>query len=276
MAKETPVIQNSKILMLSLGLALLVVVLYNVQINKIRTEAKGTTVKLLQYKIEKRAGETITDRGDVQVVEIDKKAADGLKSAKTDEDLVPGGPVLNHKLVRGVAAGDWVQTNDLDSGEGNNRSPVPNGEGLISIPIDPMYSPGRMLHLGDRVNVLGEVQIKPGQFKVVRLIDGLVVRSIGGKSINDVKPGEDASSTPYREIGSSLPRQPKDMVMQWYNVLSYVKGGRAILELRNQRDPVSAEIEFGPEVKEKTEKADPTHGTFIPAGGGSSPMAPPL
>jgi hypothetical protein len=133
-----------------------------------------------------------------------------------------------------------------------------------------------MLRLGDRVNVLGEVQVKPGQFKTVRLIDGLQVQSIGGNSVAELTRSGENASKQYREISSSLPRAPTDMVAQWYNVLSYVKGGRVIIELRNPSDPPPATMEFGPEVKDKLDKADPTHGSYTPSGGGSSPMAPPL
>ncbi len=270
MAKETPAVQNSKMLVISLGLALLVVVLYNVQVNRIRTEAQGTKTLLLKYKMNKSAGDTISDTEDLQAVEVDSKLAKDLTSVITDEDR---DKAIKKKLVHGVAANSWVLLDDF-ADRSDFFSPIPKGEGLISIPIDPMYSPGRLLKLGACVNVLGEVQIKPGQFKIVRLIDGLVVKSIGGRSRDDVsRPGEDISNS-YREIGSSLPRQPKDMVTQWYNVLSYVKGGRAILELRNPADPLPSQLEFGPEVKDKVDKADPTHGNVNPSGGGGSLPAP--
>lgn len=271
MAKETPpVVHNSKMLVLSLGLALLVVVLYNVQINKIRTDSIGTTVKMLQYKIEKHAGDTISDKDDLVSVDVNTELAKGLKNVKRDEERTD---VVGQKLAHTVAIGDWVMRDDF--GDLFKESPIPAGEGYIAIPIDPNYSPGKMLHLGARVNVLGEVQVKPGQFKTVRLIEGLVVRSIGGNSVTDfARPGED-SSKQYRDIGSSLPRAPNDMVAQWYNVLSYVKGGRVIIELRNPRDPAPAEFQFGAEVKDKVDKADPTHGSYTPSGGGGT-MAPPL
>jgi hypothetical protein len=266
MAKETPVVQNSKMLALSLGLALLVVVLYNVQINKIRTEAKGTTVLMLQYKMNKHAGDTISDRDDLQAAEVDEKLAKGLKNVKTDDDR---NTVVGHRLAHGVAAGDWVMRDDL-ADQVERSIIVPPHEGMVTVPIDPTYSPGRMLHLGDRVNLLGEVQATPGHYKTMRLIDGLIVRSIGGKSVTDfAKPGEDSSSS-YREIGISLPR---DMIPKWYNVLSYVKGGRVIIELRNPSDLVP-ELVINPELNDKLEKADPTHGSYMPSGGGS--MAPPL
>jgi hypothetical protein len=227
---------------------------------------------LWQYKIEKRAGDTISDKDDVVAVDVNSEVAKGFKNIKRVDD--PDSPV-GQKLSHGVAAGDWVMRDDFGTPSGPETA-IPVGQGYIAIPIDPNYSPGKMLHLGALVNVLGEVQVKPGQFKTVRLIDGLVVRSIGGNSVTDfAHPGED-SSKQYRDIGSSLPRQPKDMVAQWYNVLSYVKGGRVILELRNPRDPAPAEMEFGPEVKDKLDKADPTHGSYTPSGGGGSPMAPPL
>jgi hypothetical protein len=271
MAKETPpVVQNSKMLVLSLGLALLVVVLYNVQINKIRTESKGTTERLWQYKIEKKAGDTISAQDDVVAVEVNSDIAKGFKNIKRVEEITDS--PIGQKLSHGVAAGDWVMRDDYGT-PSSTESAIPAGQGYIAIPIDPNYSPGKMLHLGALVNVLGEVQVRPGQFKTVRLIDGLVVKSIGGNSVTDfARPGEE-SSKQYRDIGSSLPR---DMVAQWYNVLSYVKGGRVILELRNPRDQAPATLEFGSEVKDKLDKADPTHGSYTPSGGGSGPMAPPL
>ena len=266
MAKETPVVQNSKMLVLSLGLALLVVVLYNVQINKIRTEAKGTTVKLLQYKMNKHAGDTISDRDDLQAIDVDSQLAKGLKNVKTEDDR---DTVVGHKLAHGVAANDWVMRDDL-ADQVERNSITPPHEGLVTVPIDPTYSPGRMLHLGDRVNLLGEVQVTPGHYRTMRLIDGLIVRSIGGKSAGDfTKQGDEASSS-YREIGISLPRE---MIPKWYNVLSYVKGGRVIIELRNPSDPVT-EIAINPDLNDKLEKADPTHGSYTPSAGGT--MAPPL
>ena len=245
----------------SVGLTLVFIARNNVNIYPNRP-----VVALLQYKINKHAGEVISDKSDLLAIDVDSQLARGLKCVKWDDDR---SSIVGRKLGRGVAAGDWVMMGDWED-ESPRMSPIPPNEGAISIPIDPMYCPGKMLHLGDRVNVLGEVQIKPGQYKTVRLIDGLVVRSIGGKSISDFAPREDASST-YSEIWSSL---PKDMVTQWYNLLTYVKGGRAIIELRNA-GPMPEEAEFNPEVKDMVGKANPAHGNVAPSGGSTRPTAPP-
>jgi hypothetical protein len=264
-------------LMISMGLALLVVVLYNVQINSIRNADSKDAVNMLQYKMAKKAGDTISERDDIQIVPVPAKMAAGFNSVKKDTDLVStGAGVIGKKLFHAVAKGDWVTLDDFPKADTYTEQ-LDEGTALVSIPVDSKMSPGSVLRVSNCVNVLGEVQVSPGQFRTMTLMTGLIVRSIDGRAESDSGAAA-VSSNNITKIGVIMPTK---VSRQFYNLLSHVKGRQVIVEIaspRNQKMAKDVEIdkEFTDEkspFKKFIDQADPGSGGSFTTGG---PLPPPL
>ena len=267
MANEVPVMQNSKMLVLSLVLAAVVVVLYNVHINQVRNEGKDKLVKLLQYKLSRHAGEQISEKDDFNIVEVTQKEADGLRSVKRE-----GADFTSKTLARPVSTGDWVMLDDFagareDRGIGHKLDP---GDVLVVLPVDPLHSQGRALRFGDRVNILGEIRNKDGKYEYVHIIDGLTIFGIGGKIVSDVrKPTEEEGSTSYKDV--EVPMKA-DMSMQMYNVLTHLRGQQVIIEIRNRTVNGDNDGKFNPDMGDKLKTTSTNRGT---SGTGFGPPAAP-
>ncbi len=269
MANDAPVIQNSKMLLLSLGLAAIVVILYNVHVAQIRNACQPKMVELLQYRIAQRPGDVVR-RDDVIPVKVAAEFADGYKGIETPDHMDFEDRSRSFKLTRGVGQGRWVRTDDFDGGDTPSVS-VPPHQVLVTIPIDPKSCPGRLLHLYNRVNILGEVQVTPGNYRTIRLINGLQIQAIGGKTTADFPRQGDDSVATFRDVGVLM---PEEISAQWQNVLSYVKGKQVILEVASMSGtPATIEIIKDPAIMDKLNKSNPSSGEFPEAPIGGSPPA---
>lgn len=275
MAKETPVVQNSKMLLISMGLGLLVVVLYNVQINIIRNEGSKDMVNLLQYKLEKRAGDTISAKDDIMVVPVPKQYEKAWKSVLNESDYLntTAQGIVGKKLVRGVSKGDWVFREDFPNEARNQKDLPPPGLVQIEIPVNAKLSTGGTLRLSMPVNVLGEVQVSQGLYKTMTLMEGLIVRAIDGRGLNDPNPGNVSSGN----IRSIQVQVPKPVARQFFTLLTHVKGQQVVVQIASSTDLKEAkDVVISEEVpKALLEKADPSSGIpTIPGGTGGPPVLP--
>jgi hypothetical protein len=229
---------NTKVLGLALGLAAIVVVLYNVHVSRIRNENTRDSVELLRYKIDRSAGDKITDKDDIEVAAVPRVAAVGLKSVVSSEARLRLDDV-GRTLGRSVQAGQWIQWDDFAGSSAQrpaDQIQEPNGQ-LVTLPLDPRLIPGKMLRAGDRVDIWGAFQNDRGELQTFCIISGLRVYGIGGQSLSETASGKrtDAEGVAsYRDIQVVI---RKDVVDKVYNVLSNARGQMVWVTIRNPKDP---------------------------------------
>jgi len=197
---EAPRIANTKQLLFAIGLGVVVVVLYNVQVNAIRNETKDV-VPLLVYKYPKQAGDTLRSE-DVETKLVPKAATEGLPSALRAEQIRDDG---TQKLQRNVSAHSYVWYEDVHSNDRDRPSgSLPDDDRELSLPLDPNQSPGRAIRTGDKVDVWAMMPNDRGGYKATLVIGGVTVRSIGGIPVGTStvsRRAEDDGVSSYRQIG---------------------------------------------------------------------------
>jgi len=233
---------NGKLLLLSLGLAAVVVILYNVHINQIRNEQQSDMIKLLRYKLDKKVGEQISEKDDIEVVAMSKSAADGLRSVVTSDRVSDyAGKTLSRPVIRG----QWIQVDDIMETAINRPSiKIPPGMVLVTLPLDQRMIPGKMLRFGDKINVLAALPLSPTnktQYKTYHIIDGLSVHGIGGRTLSDrpnsPRASDDEGVSSYQNIQVEV---GKEMDTALYNIISHAKGQQVWIQVRYPLEPKGA------------------------------------
>lgn len=252
MSNDVPVIQNTKLLLLSLGLAAVVVILYNVHINQIRNAGKDDVVRLLQYKLDRRAGDQISDKDDIEVVVVNRQIAAGLGSVHTERSRVAG-----KVLSRPVTRGNWVMIDDFNEASKNSPSSrLDRGQVVVTLPLDQRMVPGRLLRFTDRVNLLGQFINDKGQYETYNILDGLVVYGIGGRVLNEslsLKQSEDEGVSSYRDIQVVIQR---DLSRPLHNLLSHARDQQFRIEIRSPLEgPGPFDREINPALVKYTQSA---------------------
>ncbi len=259
-SKNESGLRNVKLLVIAGVIALLAVIGYNVSIQQAAEEARGETVRVLQYTEDLDIGEELT-ADSVAVKEVSKTFAGNLGKVIVLKEDESAGLVVGMTLARGVKKGRWAFWDDVRRAGG--KSPL---EGLIDptkvgvpLEIDPRLSPGEILQIGDRINLVGQVSIGGRPVQHHRLIEGVKVVSIGGRGLKSVKVGAyetfvSSSAKQYRSITVEIDR---DESLAFQNLLSQVQGNVKV-ELLNpnaRRGPNWGKI--NPALKSLAEAAQP-------------------
>ena len=252
MAEESQASDSTKWqLFVAIGLAILVIILFNVNQASMRRRAEGDTIELLRYNRDMRVGDRISAQ-DITVQTIPARGAEGLKSVlrnrKEDRDFI-----VNQYLSKDVGKGDYIEWSDI-SGSGEDRASgnieIPNVE--RGVPIDSATSPGRDLSIGDRVNLIGRFNLN-GRIEAVRVIENVRVVSIGGQgmdtlgSAGGVRSSGSRSRSSYRSIGIQV---SPIVSLQVENLLNHLIG-EFVIELRNPRDQTLADTDTSATINEK-------------------------
>jgi len=237
MDQETPGIANKKLLIVSLILAAVVVVFYNVQISRVRSAARGKTVRLLRVGRDMQPGEGI-DLKDLEVVEVETHVAEGLGNVITasQEDM---NYVKTSKINQYVRKGSWLMFEHTVNVEKDNPSTrIRKGWVTHTFAIDPRQSPGEILRIGDRVNVLGMLSLKGKGLRTYRIIENLKVLEIGGRSYHQPSwrtSRRQSSDEGVRQYQKITVEAPPDVSRQLADVLTHVRGSLWV-EVRNPTD----------------------------------------
>lgn len=192
MAQETPGIANKKLLLVAIVLAVVVVVLYQVQISHIRKASRGQTQWLLQYQVNRQAGDVLAD-GDIKAVEVDAKLAAGLEGCMTRENKeFPVG----RKLTESVRREQWVLWRHVTAPEESNPSAKINRRRVkYSFTVDPEQSPMEELAEGDRVNVYGMFVINRKPLESYLIVKNLKVMEVPSKRKVTVEVTDEMAGT---------------------------------------------------------------------------------
>ncbi len=232
MVDESPGIQNKKLLIVALGLALIVMVLYNLRISQVRRAGKGDTVTLLRYNRDIEAGEKIKE-SDFDIVRVDKRLVGSLGQVieRSGLEHVLDIGRLNQPVQRGLLAFWPHVTRDSRY---NPAGTISKDKVAIALPLDANLIPGDIVSVGDRVNVLGMLSVEGKPFKTYRIIESVVVRTIGGKGSRVYMTPKSRGSIAergmrmYRSITVEV--SPK-VSPQLYNVISHTHNGKVWIEL---------------------------------------------
>jgi Flp pilus assembly protein CpaB len=237
MAEEEPRVQNKGMLVVSLVLALVVVLLYNVHVNSVRREARGELADVLRVTRDILSGDRIA-RTDIEVTQIAERDANALGNVLKDEDLEYAvGKTARQRIRRGNLL-LWAHVL-AEGADAPSQQITPGYEG-VTLDLDPRWSPGDILRPGDLVDVIGIFHLKGKPSRAYRIIPAVRVRSVGKRSATQEMSSGPRAAAPasYRSV---LIEVKPDVVLPLTNVISNVQGGlRLVIRNRGERLPRDA------------------------------------
>ncbi|MCD4699170.1 MAG: Flp pilus assembly protein CpaB [Phycisphaerae bacterium] len=230
------VVWNKKLLVASLILAGFAVAMFYLYDSSQKKKLSGETVQVLQWKRSLTAGEEIGDE-DIGPM-TSSSSPKNLKGVITWENksIVLGGRRVN----RSVSRGDRVYYNDIVGASAKTPADdITQGMRGFTLKVDPNYTPGDMLRIGGRVDVMGMVRLKGKPAKTYTLVQNLRVLAIGGKAR---KPEESLGSKRGREYSSGIRvyrsvtvEVPPELAEQLVDLMPRIMG-KVWLTVRNPTD----------------------------------------
>ena len=238
MPEEAPAVQNWRLLIVACVLGLVVMVVYNLHINKVRRGLEKEKVTAFRYDQDLDAGETVADEHLV-MVQIPKSFADSI--GRLLEEDAKDSLAVGQKIRRNVSKDDFVMSGHFTSAQNPGEAENLHEDMVqITIPVDSKRTPGRVLRIGNHVNILGMLPTKEGTYKIYRIIEWLKVVAIGGQTDRRDASGGGLSNAErgvrtYNSITVEILRDP-DVSLQWGNLQTYLRGP-AIIEICPSRFP---------------------------------------
>jgi len=224
-AEEVPQFRNKGLLLVAVILGGVVVIIYHVHINRVRASLEGKRIMLLKYTRSMTAGEKI-DRKDLIEESIRRDDAMALGNVMESENQ---SFAVGRRLRLGVNQGEWVQWNHVTGRPQGMAKEI--GEGMVGIvlQLDARTSPGPLCRPGDRVNILGRLQISPDQPpRIFRIIQNVEVLSTGAETIiGETMEVDRRTPGSYRSVAIEV---TKEVSKQLYT-LFYMAQGSLWLEV---------------------------------------------
>ena len=233
---------NKKLLVLALVVGAVAVALLVVRDHYKEQAARGNVIEVYAWKRDVKAGEPVSIQ-DVTLVPVPKDSTTVLHSVlrRGQEQL------LDANASRSVVKGDLVNLTDLM--QGSRTSPaarISMGMRAITLAVDPNRTPGKLLQIGGRADLVGMVSIKGQPPKSHPLIQNLKVLAVGG----DSGPDDDS-------IGSERSRSSSDPTMRVYRSITVEVSPKIAVELADLlpriyegrlwllvRNPVDSQVDF--------------------------------
>jgi Flp pilus assembly protein CpaB len=257
MAEEAPAVQNWRLLVVAIVLGLIVAIVYNIHIGEVRKEVRGEQVMLLCVNRDIRPGDRLKAE-DISRVERPKTLVTYLGDPLTATDYEYAlGKVVNTNVMK-----DHILTfaHILTTSE-KERPSIGLTPGLVgfSLQVDPHLVPGRLLRVGDHVNIMGTFTIsgKTSNFTIMESARVLTIAGEIGKPERGSR-GEDGMPS-FQSISIEVsPTVAKELS----NVLSHAGSVRVLV--RPATEDFSAIDKNGPQLSPEVRKLAETA-----AGGGS-------
>jgi Flp pilus assembly protein CpaB len=215
---EEPRVNNTKLLLISVVLGLVVMALYNYHVEQVRSAARGESVTVYRLARDAKANEEL-EMSDLKQVSIPKPVFDSLGNPikASDIDSVIGVT----RLYKPVLKGDYLTWDHFSaSGESSPAEKIEVGTRGVIIEFDPRRSPGGVLNQGDYIDVLGYVR-PPGKdvTRTYNILPAVKVIEV---------PGADPSSrerrgspTRYRRV---MVQVSPEVSQQFKDIVSWVEG----------------------------------------------------
>ena len=262
MAEEQQGVRNKGLLLAALALGVVVVIVFNVFIQRARSIARGAMVEVLYFNSDMQIGDEIEDN-DMSTREIEQdtfNAIGGLARAKDKGSF-------SHQLVsQPIRRGQFVSWAHI--GGSSAASPASNvtpGLRGHTVLIDSSTSPGTMLRAGDRIDLIGIFEVEPGRPRAYTVLRNVKVLAIGGQAPTD--PSRFSSqrapreSRAYRSIALDV---SPDVALGLTNLGTKVLGSYTV-DVRNPSDLAGGGGTIRPPLDEFAEQASVARSTT--AGG---------
>ena len=233
MPEEAPAVQNWRLLIVACVLGLVVMVVYNLHIGKVRKGSQKEQVTAFRYSRNLDVGDVVTD-DDLTRVQIAKDFAEsiGRLLEENEKDTL----AVNQRINRDVSKDDFATTGHFTIEESPGPAAGLDEDSVqITIPVDSKKVPGRVLRIGNHVNILGMLPSKAGPYKIYRIIEWLKVVAIGGQTDRKAASGGGRSTAEsgvrtYNTITVEMRRKDPDVSLMWGNLQTYLRGP-AIIEI---------------------------------------------
>jgi len=252
---------NKKLLVVSFITAVVAVGLFYVYDSIQQRKITGDVVEVLKWRRDLRAGEEINP-ADIAVVKITRQAVQALEGVMRKEDMkgmVTDGAHVN----RDVRRQGFVLFQDIIEIQGDRPSRgISTGKCAFTLPVDPSYVPGRLLRVGDRVNLLGEIALPNTQPKAYTLVKNLRVLAVGGEPTNpDTLVGSDVAKKhrPGARVYRSLTVEVNDQLAEVLIELLPRIIGRVYVTVRSPNDIGQGQWTIDPVVAKALKIALPKH-----------------
>ena len=242
--------RNWPLLITSILLAIVVVLIYNIHIAKIRQSYKGRTVMLLKFNRDMNVAEKLKDR-DVRLVEVPASAAQQLSDV-VDEDgyaFVTTSGLLQHAVQKD----QWVLWSHVVRNDKDNPSAnISPGKVAFPLEIDPQLAPGTILRVNDLIDVVGILSVNGQPPRAYRIMEAVRVHTIGGMGAKDVKTfgrgsiGDDGLSR-YRTITIEVDEK---IYLDLTNVLTHVQDSLRIVVRNPAQRPSPLAGKVNPELQD--------------------------
>jgi hypothetical protein len=259
MPEEAPAVQNWRLLIVACVLGLVVMVVYNVHVNKIRRGMDKVMVTAYRYDRNMESGDRVAD-DDLISVQLAKDTAEDIGRLLKKHEK---GLAVNQFIQSDVSKDGFVMfghfTSSASTGLGNE---LREDKVYVTIIIDSKKSVGKVLRIGNYVNILGMLPTKQGTYKTYRIIERLKVVAIGGNTARGGKKGSaEGGMRSYGTITVELKCKDPDVSLQWSNLQTYLRGSPFIeicspkVKVRGGAGTIAADL-----IKPFTEKAAVTGG----------------
>ena len=233
MPEEAPAVQNWRLLVVACVLGLVVMVVYNLHISKVRRGSQKEQVTAFRYDRNLDTGDTVADE-DLIRVQIPRDFAEsiGRLLEEDEKDTL----AVNQKISRDVSKDDFAMAGHFTTvGNPGPAEDLDKDKVQITIPVDSKKTPGRVLRIGNHVNILGMLPTKQGTYKIYRIIEWLKVVAIGGQTDRrDSSSGRSSTAErgvrSYSTITVEVKRREPDVSLQWGNLQTHLQGP-AIIEI---------------------------------------------
>ena len=251
--QEAPGVQNKWLLVIAAVIGLVVVAVYNVHVAGVRRQARGEQARRLRTKVDLEPGDRI-ERQDLEVVPIRTENAKAFGNVLKEKDMEFA---LRSSVNRTLPANRWLTWEHLLA-SGAPRPSERIDADKVSCVVEIDSSPGDLLAVGGRVNILGVFSVEGGPPQTYRVIESVPVLSIDGRTA----PG--TRRTNYGQVQVIVDR---DVSPRLKNVLTH-KRGEVWLEVLNPAAGVPARAgKINPELEPLARSAAPAD-RRIRAGGG--------
>ena len=232
MAEE--VVRSKKLLVTALIMGMTAVALFYLYTYVQEKRRLGDEVRVLKWARDIDRGEEIIG-ADVVDVPIRKQLLERLEGVMQLDDrdsLIAPGTRVNRR----VRKHDFVRFKDvLETLSGRPSENITHGMVAITLAVDPYHTPGDLLRVNDRVDVIGLVSVR-GRPKAHTLIQNLRVLVIGGSSANPEAQGMGRrpmkSMRVYRAVTVEV---YPDVAVQLADLMPRIQG-KLFLTVRNPTD----------------------------------------
>jgi Flp pilus assembly protein CpaB len=186
------IVWNKKLLVISLVLGLLAAIVFLAYDHSMRKKLTGDTVQVLVWRRSVGAGSPVAMK-DIEIPTVRrsllKKMEGVLQNQTEDLNLLKGETYLSRKVYKG----DFVRYTDiLGKASASPSGMINENMRAVTLRVDPSTTPGELLGINDRVDIIGLLAIGGKPIKAYTVLENVRVLAVGGRSAS---PDEDWDSS---------------------------------------------------------------------------------